>query len=688
MDQLIIPFVYEKLIILKGAESAMIEGNYNIYIVILSIIISILASFSALNIAAKISNASGRGRWFWLFAGALVMGSGVWSMHFVGMLAFHFHTLVKYDVGLTLLSMLASVASSFIAFYITMPRDINKLRLAIGGFIMGSGIVAMHYVGMKAMIMSFEISYNKTLWTFSALIALGASYAALFLFLKFRNRTTSNWLKWVSAVVMGFAICGMHYTGMKAARFHYDSSMVMKHSQAMDFFLLYGVTVAIFLILFISWGAMFFDRHVLEKLAFQDTITGLPNRNDMNRFFSTYVGDESIGVMFLDLDRFKAINDTLGHDIGDLLVHEVGNRLRKFIRRDQQVFRIGGDEFLIVIKHCSLEQAEQLAQKILQSMKEVYRIKGNELYVTGSIGISIGSIKESDRSELLKAADTAMYKAKGLGKNQYCVYTDEMGMKEVRKMELEKDLQRALEQNQFYMVYQPKWNVKTDTLCGFEALIRWNHPRLGIVLPGEFIPIAEETGLIIPMTTWVLEEACNQCKSWGTKGFTQPISVNLSARLFETDQLAELILNVLGKTCLEPNLLELEITESMFFNDINDIIRQLEIIRNMGVRISMDDFGTGYSSIGLLDKIPIDALKLDRLFTVDIDHPSKRAIVHAIILMAEKLHLDVIAEGVEQQDHIDKLNELGCYVVQGFFYGKPMRDEKISEYMKEVLQFA
>ncbi|MGV3465580.1 MAG: EAL domain-containing protein, partial [Heyndrickxia sp.] len=574
----------------------MIEGSYNIYIVILSVVISILATFSALNIAAKISHASGRSRWFWLFAGAFVMGSGVWSMHFVGMLAFHLHAPMKYDVGYTLLSMLASVVSSFIAFYITMPTNINKFQIAIGGFIMGSGIVTMHYVGMKAMIMPLEISYDKTLWILSALIALGASYAALFLFLQFRNQSSSSWIKWISAVVMGFAICGMHYTGMKAAKFHHDSGMVMKHSQPMDFFLLYGVTIAVFLILFISWGAMFFDRHVLERLAYQDAITGLPNRNEMNRFFHTYVGDESIGVMFLDLDRFKAINDTLGHDIGDLLVHEVGNRLRKFIRRDQQVFRIGGDEFLIAIKHCSLEQAEQLAKQILQSIKEVYQIKGNKLYVTGSIGISIGSIHDSDRTELLKAADTAMYKAKGLGKNQYCIYTDEMGIQEVRKMELEKDLQHALEQNQFYMVYQPKWNVKTDKLCGFEALIRWIHPRLGIVLPGEFIPIAEETGLIIPMTRWVLEEACNQCKSWQSKGFVQPISVNLSARLFETDQIADSIRNVLEITCLEPNLLELEITESMFFYDINDIIRQLEIIRNMGVRISMDDFGTGYSS--------------------------------------------------------------------------------------------
>lgn len=658
-------------------------GSYNYYIVALSVVIAILASYSALNITAKISYAKGKSRFFWLFAGAFVMGNGVWSMHFVGMLAFHLHAKVKYDTWLTSFSMLASIISSFIAFYITMPKNINWYKIAIGGFIMGSGIVTMHYMGMEAMIMPVELSYDIKLWTLSAIIAFVASYAALFLFLRFRNQSSSSWLKWLSSIIMGFAICGMHYTGMKAAQFKSHGDTVMEHAPTVDIFLLYGVTVNIFVILFVSWGAMFLDRHVLEKMAYQDTLTGLPNRNEMNRFFDTHIGKESIAVLFLDLDRFKAINDTLGHNIGDLLVQEVGMRLRQFVRSDQQAFRIGGDEFLFIMKRCDQARAERLAEEILRSIKKVYYIDGNELYITGSIGISIGSILQSDRSILLKTADTAMYKAKGLGKNQYCVYTDAMGVQEVRKMELEKDLQRALEQNQFYIEYQPKWNVKTNQLYGFEALIRWQHPRLGLVTPGEFIPIAEETGLIIPMTRWTLEEACRQCKSWQSQGIAQPISVNLSVRLFQSDSLMELIEGVLEKVELDPHFLELEITESMVFYDLNDIIRQLESIRKLGVRVSMDDFGTGYSSIGLLDRLPIDALKLDRLFTNDLDTPSKRAIIHAIILMAENLSLDVIAEGVEQQEHIDFLTELGCYVMQGYFYGKPMKNENIEQWIRE-----
>ncbi|GAA4721955.1 diguanylate cyclase domain-containing protein [Brevibacillus fulvus] len=536
-----------------------IEGGYNYYIVALSILIAILASYSGLNIAAKISQAGGKTRFFWLLAGSVVMGNGVWSMHFVGMMAFHLHVTVNYDVTLTLLSMLASIFSSFVAFYITMPKNVHWPSIVLGGCMMGGGIVLMHYIGMEAMIMSVDLTYDKTFWGLSVVIALVASYAALFLFLRFRNHSSRSWLKSVCAIVMGFAVCGMHYTGMAAARFHQHAGSVTGSAESsMNLFLLYGVTVTIFVILLVSWGAMFLDRHVLEKMAYRDAITGLPNRNEMNRFFDTHIGKEQIAVLFLDLDQFKAINDTLGHHIGDLLVREVGGRLRTFISNDQQAFRIGGDEFLIIVKQSDQERAEQLAEQILQSIKKVYYIDGNEMYVTGSIGISIGSIQDSDRSMLLKAADTAMYVAKGLGKNQYCVYNQEMGIQEVRKMELEKDLRRALEVKQFFIVYQPKWNVKTNKLVGFEALLRWKHLRLGIVSPAEFIPIAEETGLIVPMTRWTLEEACRQCKEWQSQGIDQPVSVNLSVSLFKSNILAEMVQSVLEKVELRPDKLELE----------------------------------------------------------------------------------------------------------------------------------
>ncbi|GGA60211.1 bifunctional diguanylate cyclase/phosphodiesterase [Ornithinibacillus halotolerans] len=659
--------------------------SYNYYMVALSFLIAILASYSALSIASRISNAEGKMRFFWLFSGSFVMGTGVWSMHFVGMLALHANMAVAYDTKLTFISLFASVIASFIAFLITMPKQIKWNHIAFGGLFMGSGIVAMHYLGMEAMVMEAEVSYHPFYWTLSVVVAIVASYVSLLLFIKFRNYTSSSLLKIFSAIFMGIAITGMHYIGMRATIFDVPSGAEMVHNSAKSMFLVYSVTGNIAIILLISWGSIFFDRHVLEKMAYRDSITNLPNRHEMTRFFNKAVEKEQLSVMFLDLDHFKVINDTLGHDIGDSLIEEVGKRLNQFISEDVKVFRIGGDEFLIIVKQHDRQTAETLAKEILSSLKKVYDIKGNTLYITGSIGISIGVIHDEDRTFLLRAADTAMYKAKALGKNQYCVYNEKMGKQEVRKMEIEKDLQRAIDEKQFYVVYQPKWNVTRNQLCGFEALVRWDHPHLGLISPVEFIPVAEEKGLIVQLTNLVLEEACYQCKQWQQRGIIQPVSVNMSVVLFRNGNLFETIQRVLKATGLEPHLLELEITESMVLEDINNINQQLNMIRSIGVRVSLDDFGTGYSSIGLLDQIPIDALKLDRLFTNDLDTPSKRAIINAIILMADSLKIDVIAEGVENEDHTESLKELGCQVMQGFYYGKPMKDRDIDNWISNSL---
>lgn len=673
-----------------------VEGYYHSYIVALSVAIAILASYSALHISSKISAARGKIHLSWLLAGSLVMGSGIWSMHFVGMLALHLHVQIRYNVPLTLLSLAASVAASFAAFYTTnIPKMKSWNKIAAGGFFMGSGIIMMHYTGMAAIQMPLKLGYDPFYFILSILIALAVSYAALLLMLQFQYHPISRSNKWLSAITLGAAICGMHYTGMKAAVFRNDAypfslPIVDDPFQAIDPLLLTGVAVTLLVIALITSGVVFIDRLVLEKMAYRDTITGLPNRNEMNRFFDTYRGHDSLGVLFIDLDQFKIINDTLGHHIGDMLIEEMGRRLQSFITNLQQVYRIGGDEFLVIVRDCRIEHCEQLADHILQHIKKPYYLERNELYITASIGISIGisigPLEHADRSVLLKKADTAMYKAKGLGKNQYFVYNEEIGRAAVRRMELEKDLRKAMEQQELFIVYQPKWNIITNNPYGFEALIRWRHPRLGIVSPSEFIPIAEETGLIIPMTRWVLEEACKQCMILQQQGMNHPMSVNLSIKLFQSGSLLHMIQSVLSSIRLDPQLLELEVTESMVCYDIRDIIRQMADIRALGVRISMDDFGTGNSSIGLLDQIPMDALKLDRRFLHDLHAPSKQAIIRAIVMMAESLQLDVIAEGVESKEDLERLKQLGCKVVQGFLYSSPMPGEEMEIWLRSQSQ--
>ncbi|MBW5446062.1 EAL domain-containing protein [Cohnella sp. CFH 77786] len=664
------------------------HGHYNYWIVLLSFAIAALASYSALNLAAKISRVQGRAKTGWLLLGAFVMGSGVWSMHFIGMMAFHLDIPVNYNVTVTILSMAASIVSSYIAFRITLPQNINWRNFAVGGFFMGIGIVAMHYTGMSAMRMNAMLSYDPLYWTLSALIALAASYAAMLLFIRFRGDPKASWWKGLASVVMGIAICGMHYTGMRAARFWCGTSVSgQAEPSEINLFLLIGVAVTTLVILLVSWGAMFLDRHILEKLAYSDSLTGLPNRHEMNRYFEEHAGKLSgTAVLFIDLDQFKTINDTLGHGVGDKLVQRVGERLQAFLNPDCLVFRIGGDEYLVVLKDSKPGQAEGLAENILEAIKAPYLIEENELYVTASIGISKSPEHGTDRSALLKAADTAMYNAKNAGKNRYCLFDEEMDRSLIRRMTLEKDLRKAVKQREFFIVYQPKWNAQTDRPVGFEALLRWNHGTLGIVPPEEFIPLAEETGLIVPMTRWILEEACRQNKQWIEEGMPElPVSVNLSVRVFLSRSLVDMVGQALLETGLPSRLLELEITESIVLYDLEDIVNQLKPLRDLGVVISMDDFGAGYSSLGSLDRIPIDTLKIDKTFIQESDSASKRAIIGAMIVMATQLQLNVVAEGVEKKEQIDFLSGIGCNVMQGFYYGKPM---KPAEFTNWLLQHA
>ncbi|WP_435530656.1 bifunctional diguanylate cyclase/phosphodiesterase [Paenibacillus favisporus] len=663
----------------------LLHESYNLWIVMLSFIIAVFASYSALNLAAKISRSRGRTQKWWLVAGSCVMGSGVWSMHFVGMLAFHLNVPVSYDIPITLLSMLCSIVASFIAFQMLLSKGVNWAKFALSGFCMGSGIVAMHYTGMAAMRLPAEIAYDRSYWLLSAAIALVASYVALLLFLRFRDHTEVSWWKWASALVMGLAICGMHFTGMKAADFWCGNpnAIVSTDAGEMNLLLLAGVTITTFFILMVSWGAMFFDRHVLEKMAYSDPLTGLPNRHDLNRLLGEGIDtSKETAVLFIDLDRFKTINDTLGHDIGDMLVQEVGRRLSGYLQDGQKVFRLGGDEFLAVAENCGQALAEELASGILEVVTRPFVLQGNELYITASIGISLAPKHGTDRASLLKTSDTAMYNAKNAGKNRYCVFDDDMDKRLLRRLELEKDMRGASERQEFYVVYQPKWDAQTDTPVGLEALMRWPHPKFGVVSPDEFIPIAEETGLIIPMTRWILEEACRQNKVWLDKGMPSMIvSVNVSVRLFESQHLLYMVEHALRTTGLPARYLELEITESTMLYDVPDMIRQLNGLREIGVRISMDDFGSGYSSLGSLDQIPIDTIKIDQLFVRESDSPSKRAIVGAIIDMALKLHLELVAEGVETREQIDFLRASGCNVMQGYFYGKPMNIEQMDEWL-------
>ncbi|WP_307206068.1 putative bifunctional diguanylate cyclase/phosphodiesterase [Paenibacillus harenae] len=480
---------------------------------------------------------------------------------------------------------------------------------------------------------------------------------------------------------MGLAVCGMHYTGMSAAEFWCgDDELLMKLPRE-------GADLVLLMIMMVTWIALYFDQTLLEKMAFSDPLTGLQNRHSMNHHFESKLGGSAhSALLFLDLDQFKLINDTLGHDIGDLLIKEVAARLQQFLGEDRYVFRLGGgDEFLLLAGEMSRQAVETMAQQILEDIRKVYILGGNELYITGSIGISYAPQHGTDRSGLLKAADSAMYHAKRLGKNQFCSFNSELEQKLIRRMEIEKGLRIALASGQFTLHYQPKWNAERNCPVGFEALLRWNHPKYGLVAPNEFIPIAEETGLIVGMTRWVLEQACSDCADWNKPaGGKLGVSVNLSINIFESMNLMDMIMAALQHASLPPDMLELEITESIVMKDAPEVIRQLLPLQEMGVTISMDNFGSGYSFLGAIDQIPFHTLKIDKHYMQESDSPSKRAIINTFITLANQLNLELVAEGVETERQLDFLRAAGCTIMQGYYFKKPMPRGELDRWLSDL----
>jgi len=428
----------------------------------------------------------------------------------------------------------------------------------------------------------------------------------------------------------------------------------------------------------------------LERMAQFDAVTGLANRTVLyERLEQAIIQSQrrgrGAGVLYLDLDRFKLVNDTLGHHIGDELLVQVGRSLRDCVRRDDTVARLGGDEFAVVISDLARpDDAAIVAQKILDSFAAPFDLGGREAFVTASIGVATYP-SDGERAEaLLKCADTAMYRAKESSRNAFCFYTTEMNARAASKLQLNTDLRRALERREFLLHYQPKVDLGTGDMIGMEALLRWQHPERGMVSPLEFIPALEESGLILAVGDWVVAEACRQMRDWSHAGLQPaPVAVNLSARQFRRRDLDQVIRRQLAEHGLPPALLELEITESSLMEDPKDAIRQLQTLREAGLRISVDDFGTGYSSLSYLTRLPLSTLKIDRTFvSAAISEPGSAAIVKMVIDMAHRLNFDVVAEGVETDRHVQFLRAHGCAQGQGYHFGRPIPASVMAPRMK------
>ena len=959
-----------------------IHATYDHRLVALSVLIAIFASYAALELAGRVTAAKGRARVAWLIGGACAMGTGIWSMHYTGMLAYQLPIPVYYHIPTVALSLLAAIFASCIALLVVSREELTTRRVIVGSLLMGAGITTMHYTGMAAMRLAAMHHYHHGLWTLSGALAVMVSLAALWITFHFREGKPQRVLKIVSSIIMGLAIPVMHYTGMAAVHFVYTGkSPDMTHALSISALANSAVILATLVILgtvlltslvdrrfsaqarelamselryqllfesnpqptfvfdlntqaflavnraavttygfrkeeFLSlaltslavaqdsgrWmemadtGAPFktqhrrkdgsiFDvelslrkinwtgspaalmlasditerrraeqlelerrnfletitqnqpleeslchlvqllehqipdslclillakpgrlcqvaassfskeavaafealrleeigqafglearerdiifiqellsgkrnssvrdwaelldvkscwlvpvldpaealvslilvffrekhepcardrarlemardmasiavkhRQLTDRLSYQaqhDALTGLPNRfllEDRLQQAIAYANrhESQLAVLIIDLDGFKYINDTVGHQCGDQLLIEVARRLRSVTRKTDTLARIGGDEFCLVLSDLyKAADSFQVAHTCLEILRKPFLIAEREYSISASIGVSCYPEHGAEPELLQQNADTAMYHAKFNGKNGVQVFTPEINAHLRERLELMADLRHALENGELHLVYQPQF-VSSGVLVGFEALLRWNHSKRGIIPPDKFIPIAEETGFIVPLGNWVLDQACRQLASWRRSGHSKlRIAVNVSTLQFERQDWMETISDTLKRNGVPASCLELELTETVVMKNCERAAVRLTELRKLGVSSAIDDFGTGYSSLRYLQNLPIDTLKIDQSFIRDLD-PSTAglsgngAIVQAIVTLAQQLGLRVVAEGVETPEELEVLRQLGCDFVQGYLFSRPMSVEDCEHFL-------
>ncbi|MEF7617094.1 EAL domain-containing protein [Aquincola sp. MAHUQ-54] len=671
--------------------------RYDPWVVALSYLIASLASFVALDLAKRVRTDDRLMAMSWWIGGSVAMGSGIWSMHFVGMLALELPIEVGYGYLLTTLSWVAGVGASAIALGVATRPKLTLPALAGGSLAIGGGICAMHYTGMAALDMAPGIRWDWELVGASAGIAIGASAVALVILFWLRRLTAQAAILWqiVAALVMGLAIAGMHYTGMAAAAFP-AGSVCLSTTELRGDSLGMIVSVAAVTLLTLTLFTSVLDARLqskaqmlaqslqaanneLHELAFRDALTGLPNRllfDDRVAQAVERAGRDGsrLAVLFVDLDGFKPINDSFGHGYGDLVLKEVARRLADQARASDTVARVGGDEFVLLLEGVANEAAiAQIAQRIIDALSMPVTAQDRDVNLSCSIGIAVHKSGSAPNDKLMANADAAMYAAKRAGGASYAFFEPHMDADVREQVDLHRDLRLALERGELELHYQPKVSGDGSTITGAEALARWRHPQRGIVSPGVFIPVAERFGLIGALGDWVVNEACRQVRQWLDEGLRVRVAVNLSVFQLRQDDLVERVLKAIEVHRIEPALLTFEITESVAMEDAESTLITFERLAAIGVQMSIDDFGTGYSSLSYLRRLQARQLKIDRAFVRDLETSADaRAVVQAVVQLAHALGLNVVAEGVETVGQRDVLNALGCDELQGFLFAKPM----------------
>jgi diguanylate cyclase len=653
--------------------------EHDLRFVLVAAVVCVLGSLIAVRLFCNTFNVQASTRALWVFLAAFAFGSAVWSTHFLAMLAFEPGLPTGYEPKLTIVSLFVAIAAMTVGFGVASYKSPRAIPV-IGGVLTGLGIGAMHYTGMAALRTAGTVVWDMPL-VFSSVV-IGAVVAGIALYRLNGSQTARR--QYETAGLLVLAVVGHHFTGMGAVTIVPDPTMLVPEQVMPNYMMAAAVASVSLLVIGAGFATYFIDHRNkraadrrIHHLAHFDTLTGLPNRVAfLDRLevelAQARLKQEKVSLLSVDLDRFKEVNDVFGHGFGDRVLAELGRRVRQHFDDNHFIARLGGDELVAI--HSSLHNPEGalvFAERLMSEICGEMQLDGNNVLIGASIGIAVFPDHGATAEDLMANADLAMYRAKQAIGNKVCFFERAMDDQVRQRRALGLELREAVARNELELHYQVQKRIATDEIVGYEALLRWKHPTRGNIPPAEFIPIAEETGLILPIGTWVIRTACAAAIKWPTN---YRVAVNLSPVQFSQSDLPEIVHMILLETGLTPARLELEITESTLISDMNRTLHILRRLKAMGVTIAMDDFGTGYSSLSTLQAFPFDKIKIDRSFVEKVDVNAQAAsIVRAVLALGRSLSIPVLAEGIETEAHLEFLRAEGCDEVQGYLLGRPGR---------------
>ncbi|MFJ7825881.1 EAL domain-containing protein [Psychrobacillus sp. NPDC096623] len=653
-------------------------------IVILSIIIAVVASYTALSLNKRASENSFFHKNFWLFLASLCLGFGIWSMHFVGMSAFSLPVSMSYNNIITVISIIPAMLASFIAFYLAnLPRQ-NLWTYFFAGIAMGTGISSMHYLGMYGMEMDVVHTYNPILFLASICIAIVVSVIAVYIFSTVQKYETNYKVQLIISLIIGLAISSMHYTGMAAINFYipkgYEMNLSHSHSTEM-----YGLAIIVTLGMTILLGILllssFIDRFIEYRANYYDSFTRLPNR----RLFEKKLHSPKVLAVW-HMHDLEHINREFNYAFGDEVIRRLVYIFKTLTPSKVEIYRIEGHRIALIARDGdSAKQLRDSLKEIATVLRKPILVKGHEVYLYGVCAVSDANHFENTPNIYTNVLAVLNYPS--ITYNHDIVYYDSSIHTYTFEREIADDVNRAMKDDELFLVYQPKVCLNPNETVGLEALLRWNHPKYGFLSPAVFVPILEEYDRMVKVTDWIIGRVCQQIANWKLENISfKQVAINIPGEYVTSPLLLKLLTQKLDEYGLEPSQIELEITENSFVKNMEEAMRAVGSLRKEGFSVALDDFGTGVSSLSYLKQMPISTLKIDKSFIDDVPiSPKDSAIVQAIVTLGESLYLNVVIEGVETKEQVNFLKGASRKpIFQGYYFAKPMQPHDLIQWYSET----